>query len=69
MALVLFIVFVFSLTGCAPFKFSDKRAGICNELNSEMIFNANTSDTRIAEIQSAEQPLMQRAYRKNHCDY
>jgi hypothetical protein len=64
--LTLFILSI--LAACAPFKFTDKKAGICNELNSEMIFNGNTSDTRAAEIQGAEQPLVQRTFRNDNCE-
>jgi hypothetical protein len=50
------------LCACAPFKFGDKRAGLCNQLNSDMIFRGSTSITRTAEIQHAEQPLTQHEY-------
>lgn len=52
------------LCSCAPFKFNDHRAGECNELNSRMIFSGATSNTHNAEIQNAEQPLLQRSYDK-----
>ena len=56
------------LSSCAPFKTSDRKANYCNELNSKIIFNAATSNTRRAEIESAEEPLQQRSYYKNNCD-
>ena len=52
------------LAACAPFHPSDHRAGVCNELNSQIIFNGNTSNTRQSEIENAETPLAQRAYDK-----
>lgn len=58
--------FVLSLLlgACAPFHFNDHRAGVCNELNSRMIFSGNTSDTRKSEIENAQDPLLQRTYDK-----
>ncbi len=52
------------LCACAPFKPKDDHAGMCNELNSRLIFNGATSNTRNAEIQAAEAPLLQRSYGK-----
>ncbi|TAK74239.1 MAG: hypothetical protein EPO11_07225 [Gammaproteobacteria bacterium] len=54
------------LCACAPFHPSDDRAGVCNQLNSQIIFSGSTSSTRDAEIQSAEKPLLQRSYDR-HC--
>ena len=56
------------LTSCAPFKPTDHRAAICNELNSKMVFNGSTSNTRESEIQNSEQQLLWRSYEKNNCD-
>lgn len=58
------VFFTVMLSACAPFKLGDNRAGICNELNSKIIFNGSTSNTRKAEIESAERPLQQRSYDK-----
>lgn len=52
------------LYSCAPFKFSDSRAGVCNELNSQIIFSGATNDPRTADIQTAQEPLLQKSYRK-----
>jgi hypothetical protein len=57
---------VFFLCACAPFKFGDKRAGLCNQLNSQVIFSGNRYNTRTAEIQYAAVPLAQREY-DSHC--
>lgn len=57
-----------SLTACAPFKPSDQRAAICNELNKKMIFSGSSSNPRGAEIQTSENALLQRQYENNHCD-
>lgn len=62
------VLIILALTSCAPFKPSDNRAAICNEINSQLIFNGNTSDVREAEIQSSEQQLLWRSYEKNKCD-
>lgn len=54
------------LCACSPFKPNDERAGICNQLNSQIIFTGGTGDTRTAEIQRAEEPMVQRSY-DNKC--
>ena len=54
------------LCACAPFSPDSTHAGTCNELNSKMIFDGSgggTSNIRQAEIQDADQPLIQRNYR------
>lgn len=55
------------LTACSPFKPTDDRAAVCNELNSKMIFNGGTSNIRKAEIQSSEDLLVQKQYEKANC--
>jgi hypothetical protein len=55
-----------TLTACAPFRPSDHRAAYCNELNSKIIFNGNTSNDRNQEIEHAQEPLMIHNYDK-HC--
>lgn len=47
---------------------SGHRAGVCNTLNSKLIFNGSTSNVRQAEMESAEEPLQQHTYDKNNCD-
>ena len=61
------IVCCFSMTACAPFKYNDDRAAICNQLNSKIVFNGGTSNTRNSEIQSAESSLDQRSYDNYDC--
>jgi len=51
-----------SLTACAPYRPDTSHAGMCNELNSQMIFSGETSNIRQANIQNAEEPLVQRTY-------
>lgn len=58
------ILFSLILGACSTFKYSDQRAGECNELQSKMIFNGATSNDRRAEIESAEQHLLQQSYDK-----
>ena len=55
------------ITACSPFKPTDERAAVCNELNSKMIFNGGTSNIRKAEIQSSEDLLVQKQYEKANC--
>lgn len=54
------------LSACAPYKPDSHKAGVCNELNSQIIFSGNTSNTRKAEIENAESHLSQKNYDK-HC--
>ncbi len=56
------------ITACSPFKPTDERAAVCNELNSKMIFNGNTSNIRKSEIQSSEDMLVQKQYEKANCN-
>jgi hypothetical protein len=56
-----------TLSACAPFSPNDRHAGICNQLNSKMIFSGGTSNGPAADIQRAEQPLIQQSYDANDC--
>jgi|GEM_PF-3800973 len=56
------------LTACSPHPPCDERAAICNELNSKLIFNGNTTNIRNSEIQTAENSLLMRQYEKYNCD-
>lgn len=53
------------LCACAPFKPTDSRAAICNELNSQLIFGGSTPISRNSDIQTAQDPAIRRAYDKN----
>lgn len=65
---IYFLSIISLLSACAPFSpTKDKRAGICNQLNSMMIFSGSTGNDRNAEIQNAADPLTQRTYDKT-CD-
>lgn len=56
------------LSACAPYQpGGDMHSRVCNELNSRIIFNGNTYDTRKSEIDSSELPLYQKSYEKNNC--
>jgi len=65
---LLSLVICFILTACAPFKPSDRRAAICNELNSQLIFDGSTSDPRASEIENSTRQLALKSYEDNHCD-
>jgi hypothetical protein len=54
-------LFIFA---CAPYAFNEKKAGICNELNSQIIFSGGTSNIRKAEIGGVDQALAERTYEK-----
>lgn len=63
-AITLFI-FITTLTACAPFKPNSTHAGVCNELNSRMIFGGSTSSISKSEIQYSQEGLEQRTYDRN----
>jgi hypothetical protein len=56
------ILFTLSLPACAPFSPDTSHSGMCNELNSRMIFNGGTSNIRTAEMEAAEEPLVESSY-------
>lgn len=62
--IVLLSTLTLAIAACSPFKPSDRRAGMCNELNSKMIFGGSNTVDRIADIQRAEEPLIQSQYDK-----
>ncbi len=63
--LLIFLSLILLLSACAPFKFNNDKAAMCNELNSKIIFNGATTNVRNSEIQQAEMPLMQQSYLKD----
>lgn len=65
--LLIFTCFVISLSACTTWKQTSggQHANMCKHLSTKMIFNGATSNTRMAEIQDAEQPLDQRYFDKN----
>jgi hypothetical protein len=67
--LICLLPFLCILYSCSYFtSHDDERRTICNELSNKLIFSGNTSNTRRAEIQNSEDPLLQRQYEKYHCD-
>jgi hypothetical protein len=67
--LICLLPFLLILCSCTYFNSNDdERTTICKELNQKLIFSGNTSNTRRAEIQNSEDPLLQRQYEKYHCD-
>lgn len=55
------------LTACAPYRPASGKAAYCNQLNSQMIFGGSTSDTRQANIQEAEMPMVAHTFEKDDC--
>jgi hypothetical protein len=56
------------LIACASWNSpSTTKKSMCNMLKSDLVFGGATSDTRQAEIQTAEQPLEQKNYDQNNC--
>jgi len=60
--LTLLCLSILATSACAPFRPDNEHAGICNQMNSKMIFSGGTSNTRNADIERAEQPLLQQSY-------
>ncbi len=58
---------ILSLVACAPFSTRDERAGVCNELNSQLIFGGNTSNVRKQSIENASQPKVQQTFDRSNC--
>ncbi len=56
-----------TLSACAPYRPGSQHAAMCNQLNSQMIFSASTSNTRQANIQAAERPNIAHTYDKDNC--
>jgi hypothetical protein len=40
---------------------------MCNQLNSEMIFNGSVADPRQADLQRAETPMVTRTFDRDNC--
>lgn len=66
-ALATLLLLTATVTACAPYRPSDSRAAVCNQLNSQMIFAGSTGNTRQAEIQDAEAPMVARTYERDNC--
>jgi len=56
------------ISACAPYKPGHYKSGVCNQLNSQMIFGGNTANSRKADIQMAEMPMVAKSYRKDGCE-
>ena len=56
------------LDSCSLFKTNNPNAAICRQLKSEIIFAGSTSETRKANIQEADKPLLEKSYEDYHCD-
>ena len=54
-------------TACAPYRPASGKAARCNELNSQIVFNGSTGNTRQANIEKAEAPLINHNYDKDDC--
>ncbi|HEX4044442.1 MAG TPA: hypothetical protein VHZ76_02090 [Gammaproteobacteria bacterium] len=54
------------LSACSTLE-RNRKSSVCNQLNTDIIFNGATSDTRTAEIQNAQQTRLMRAYENNNC--
>jgi hypothetical protein len=58
---------VLTLSACAPYRPASGKAAKCNQLNSQLVFGANTGNTRQAAIQNAEIPMVARTYERANC--
>ena len=66
-ALISILFLALTLSACAPYRPASGKAAMCNQLNSQMIFGGNTGNTRQAEIENAEQPLVAHTYDRDNC--
>lgn len=67
-ALTCIILMTLTLTACAPYRPASGKAAYCNQLNSQLIFNnGSTADTRKANLQVADQPMVARTFEKDDC--
>jgi hypothetical protein len=57
--------FSFLLGACSTLNPHHINTPYCNELNSRIVLNATTTNTRRADMQRAEQPLQQNNYDRN----
>ena len=57
-------LFMLSVAGCAPYKWSDPKAARCNELNRRIIFKSDRSSTRNTNVAEAQSLRMQEEYDK-----
>jgi hypothetical protein len=66
--IIALLSFAMLVTACAPYRLSDRRAAICNQLNSQMIFAGSTGNSRQQDIQNAEAPMVARTYERDNCN-
>lgn len=59
---------ILTLSACAPYRPGHHKARVCNELNSQMIFAGSTANSRNADIQRAEAPMVARTYKRDDCE-
>ncbi len=62
------LFFFLTLSSCANMNARTTKRVVCNKLKSDLVFNGATSDTRQAEIENADLPLVQRTYDRDDCD-
>jgi hypothetical protein len=55
------------LAACSTIASNSKQSSVCKQLSSDIVFNAATSNTREAEIQAAQAPLLEHNYAKENC--
>lgn len=61
------ILLILTLSACAPYRPASGKAAYCNQLNSQMIFGGSTGNTRQAEIQNAEAPMVAHTFENHDC--
>lgn len=61
----LFCLLSIFLASCSSVNPNHINSPYCNSLNSQIVFNGATTNTRQAEIENAQQALAQRNYDNN----
>lgn len=55
------------LSSCSSLDDIYAKKAICRDLRSQIVLNAATSDTRLANIDRAQMPLQEQTYDMNRC--
>lgn len=63
---IFFILASCLIAACSNVTNTEK-SGVCNTMNSMLIFNGATRNTRQADIQRAEKPLLERSFNADKC--
>ncbi|HTM64272.1 MAG TPA: hypothetical protein VL360_07200 [Gammaproteobacteria bacterium] len=60
-------ILALTLSACSPYRPGSGKAAYCNQLNSQIVFSGSTADTRKANLQAADEPMVVRTFDKDGC--